>query len=316
MAEPLIDILIPTYNRAADLKKNLEILSGYIGTEISKDIIRIIISDNCSPDETQKVVEEMLDQVEFPIKYVRNNENIGLEKNVVKVLSLASAEYVMFLGDDDYIDTGYLSFVQSEITSGEVGAIIPGLCNLLQNGDEIAGRVEPFETKKMNPSYQSALFASHLGHQMSGLVLKRDNLLSHYLKEEKWRNPYLFIHFLTYCLLRYKTIYAPKFKVKITSFNEKDWGYNNVGLLDEVFKSYYGFDAELNQIEIRDLLLRFSKMHSYRYEIAFWMPLKLFRQWRYLTISTQALPGFQRGLIIQLFKDYLISFVNYFNKNK
>lgn len=307
MADLLIDILIPTFNRASDLKKNLELLSIYITNEIPKEQVRIIVCDNCSSDETQDIVKKAKREVDFQVNYLVNDENIGLEKNAVKVLSQAKAPYVMFLGDDDYIAEGYLSFSYSKISDFDVGAIIPGISNLNEDGSFTVGRKEDFETKILRKGYKSAHYASHLGHQMSGLILRRDNLLAHYLSHEKWRNPYLFIHFLTYCLLNYDAIYAPSYKTQITTFNSKDWGYNIVGLIDEVFKSYYPFRSKLEDTQVSDLLIRFSKMHSYRYQISLLKPLRLYRQVSYLVKESSFLPDFKKKIIIQIIKEYLLA---------
>lgn len=308
MATPItLEILIPTFNRSKDLKRNLKLLDKYIGQESGGDVVKIIVSDNCSSDDTEAVVHGLQLNLEAEITYHRNDENIGLEKNVVKTLSLSRASYVMFVGDDDFIDQGYLGYCLDSIRTLKVGAIIPGLKNLLADGSISSGRIEVFDQKSLVAGYSSAYFASHLGHQMSGLVLKRKGLLDHYLKYEQWRNPYLFIHFLTYCLLRYDGMYVPVFKTGITTFNEKDWGYNTVGLLDEVFKSYYAFADELSDQEICDLIIRFSTMHSYRYGLRISKPLKAIRQFCYLSEVMPKITGLRRKLALQIFKDYLLS---------
>ena len=98
----------------------------------------------------------------------------------------------------------------------------------------------------------------------------------------KHENPYLFIFWISYCLYHSGGIYAPMFKTSVTTFNEKDWGYNEVGLLDEVFKSYLYFREVLGDRKMVNILLRFSIMHSYRYSINWRKPARLLKQFRYL----------------------------------
>jgi len=97
---PILSICIPTYNRAAYLRQCLDsILSSVNGFE--KDI-EIIISDNASQDETNKVVSEYQSRHSF-IHYHKNETNV-LEKNFYIAASLAKGEYVWIFGDDDLIE--------------------------------------------------------------------------------------------------------------------------------------------------------------------------------------------------------------------
>ena len=107
----LLEILIPTFNREEDLKKNLNILANQIQKIPEVHEIRVIISDNASTDGTISSVEAL--RVNFPTEliFLQSSENMGLEKNAVKILSNAKAEWVMFLGDDDFLPDGYIEFV-------------------------------------------------------------------------------------------------------------------------------------------------------------------------------------------------------------
>lgn len=306
-----LEILIPTFQRADCLKKNLEQLCKEIKA-IDSSAISIIISDNCSQDETKLVVEHA--QAEHPditINYYRQDSNIGLEPNVVSLMSKATGQYVMWLGDDDYLAPDYLKFVFNKISKDTIlGAIIPGLQNLYSDGSITKGRIESFETKECDCGYQTVYDISHLAHQMSGIVLRREGLLDSYLEKEGYRNPYLFIYWTSRALFDHGGIYAPMYKTSITTFNTKDWGYNKVGLLDEVFKSYYYFEDLVSEKELVELLLRFSVLHSYRYDMKKSKPFKLLSQYRYLRKETRRYRGVSNKLFIQLLKDYVLLFKN------
>lgn len=263
-----IDILIPTYQRADSLVQNLEHILRRIETEKVEDHYRIIISDNASADRTESAVRELVQRLEVRpglVTYHRNGENLGLEGNAVQVAGLSNAEFILWCGDDDFFADGYLRFlVDSIVAHPRLGCVIPGLASLHRDGSVEVGRIEPFEVREFAAGYASAHALSHLAHQMSGLLLRRDGLLHDYLSRPEYRNPYLFIYFAANRLLRYDAIYAPKFKTRITVFNEKAWGYNDIGLLDEVFKSYLALRPACADRQVDDLMLRFLVMHSYR----------------------------------------------------
>lgn len=69
---PILSICIPTYNRATYLEKSL--LSIMQTEEFKNNEIEIVISDNCSTDNTEEVVRKYLSRNN--IVYYKNEENI------------------------------------------------------------------------------------------------------------------------------------------------------------------------------------------------------------------------------------------------
>ena len=234
-------ILIPTYNRREDLRKNLAYLKEQLNTYKLTNEFGIIVSDNASNDGTFAMLEQLSRdwKNEISLKIVKNETNIGLEKNTVNLLQSASAEYIIWLGDDDLLADGYLSFINEQFIDGKLGWMTPGIIGVSKNGEKSIGRVTGFDHKLFQPGFDSLLMLSHLGHSMSGLVVKKENLAKNYLAIPQWRNPYLFIYFLAYNQLFNAGVYAPGYKTIVNNYNQKDWSYNEIGLLDEVFKSYY-----------------------------------------------------------------------------
>lgn len=99
MNYPKISIIIPVYN----VEKYLaECLDSCINQTL-KDI-EIICVDDCSPDNSIKILEEY-QQKDSRIKIIRHekNRNLGGARNTG--LENATGEYVWFVDSDDYIDT-------------------------------------------------------------------------------------------------------------------------------------------------------------------------------------------------------------------
>lgn len=109
----LLSITIPTYNRAKTLDKAL----GYLLPQISqfKEYIELIISDNCSSDNTKEVIRKWqvkFKEIEFTLFF--QNENTGFYGNFRKCKELASGEFVWILSDDDFIQDDVLkNIIQS-----------------------------------------------------------------------------------------------------------------------------------------------------------------------------------------------------------
>ena len=106
----LLTIAIPTYNRASRLDKQIAWL--YQSMQGVEDQCEIIISDNCSTDETPEIVAKW--QAKFPpgvLQSNRNRKNVGLIGNMVCCIKAATSEYVWTIGDDDPIDDGAVSYL-------------------------------------------------------------------------------------------------------------------------------------------------------------------------------------------------------------
>jgi glycosyltransferase involved in cell wall biosynthesis len=64
--------------------------------------MEIIISDNCSTDDTQQIAQDAIDQG-FNCRYIRNETNLGMDGNFINCFRKATGRYVWLLGDDDLI---------------------------------------------------------------------------------------------------------------------------------------------------------------------------------------------------------------------
>jgi len=98
----LISVCIPTYNRLADLK--IAIASVITAANMLDEPIEIIVSDNASPDGTQRYLEDLtILNSKILLTHWTNRENIGGLNNVKKLLAHAKGEYFFFLTDDDVV---------------------------------------------------------------------------------------------------------------------------------------------------------------------------------------------------------------------
>lgn len=303
----LIDVLIPTYNRGADVLANLEMLQQEIGKHNLWNQVQIIISDNCSPDNTTLLVEQFQQTKDqrLVLQYHRNATNIGLEKNALAVLGKANSSYVLFLGDDDFLAPDYLAYCLEKIrTVDDLGCIIPGILSVFkdQSTKDVRGSAPE---KILEPGFEAIWECSHWGHQMSGILCKREGLVEDYLAQEEYRNPYLFLYFTANRLYQYKGILNFTYKTRVNTFNEKDWGYNKVGLLDDVYKCYFYFIKILGDEKVTQLLLRFTVMHSYRLAFTTKSASKIYKQYQYLVSITNHLKGAKAGLRKLFLKDYI-----------
>jgi len=98
----LLTIAIPTYNRATPLKRLLDNIESQASE--FKDKVEICISNNGSTDNTREVVLNFKEKYpDYLIKYSENEKNLGFDRNILKVVSMAEGEFVWPLADDELI---------------------------------------------------------------------------------------------------------------------------------------------------------------------------------------------------------------------
>ncbi|MCR4734719.1 MAG: glycosyltransferase [Treponema sp.] len=101
---PLLSICIPTYNRAENLKNCIE---SIIKQDVfNPDNIEIVISDNCSTDNTKEIAMLYTDKYSN-IHYFCNEKNVTME-NFPIVLSEANGELAKLTNDTTIFAEGSL----------------------------------------------------------------------------------------------------------------------------------------------------------------------------------------------------------------
>lgn len=100
MSNKLLSICIPTYNRSEVLDETLNKL--FSNPDFDPNQIEVIISDNCSTDDTEQVVSK------YPlIKYYKNDVNVK-DLNFTIALSHATGEYIKLQNDTVIFKEGFL----------------------------------------------------------------------------------------------------------------------------------------------------------------------------------------------------------------
>ncbi|MEX0928955.1 MAG: glycosyltransferase family 2 protein [Balneolales bacterium] len=118
--KPLVTIGLSTYNRADDyLKTALDCAVSQTWPNLE-----IIVSDNCSDDDTEHIVKSYADP---RIIYIRQKENIGAGNNFNFCLGQASGAYFHLFHDDDMIDPDFIELCMKMVMrNGDTGIIRTG----------------------------------------------------------------------------------------------------------------------------------------------------------------------------------------------
>jgi len=98
MEKPLVSLCIYTYKQENFVRETLE-------AAVAQDYpnLEILVSDDCSPDNTFGVIQEFAKQYNGPHKLIvnRNHLNLGIGGNVMKLFSMSHGVYIVNNCGDD-----------------------------------------------------------------------------------------------------------------------------------------------------------------------------------------------------------------------
>jgi glycosyltransferase involved in cell wall biosynthesis len=120
-AFPTLSVCIPTFNRLGYLKEALATLLP----QAQLYDVEVCVSDNHSDDGTEQFLCELANI--YPLlRYIVNPENIGLDRNMLKAISMGKGDYIYPIGDDDILPDGSLLEILQEIKKGDDVLILNG----------------------------------------------------------------------------------------------------------------------------------------------------------------------------------------------
>ena len=130
---PTVSVVCATYNRAEMVRDT--VLAAWNQT-LKPD--EIIVSDDCSPDDTVKVLREL--QKLIPIlKVIESKKNSGGVPNWNQVINASNGDIIAWCSDDDRFLPEHLERAVSYlVTHDDVGLVHAGFINVeqLENGSE------------------------------------------------------------------------------------------------------------------------------------------------------------------------------------
>ena len=104
---PTLSICIPTHDgRAVVLAELLD----SIGRQ-ARPGLEVCVSDNASTDGVADVVAAFRERYGVPTVYSRNDQNLGVGRNIARAVEIASGEFCWLVGSDDHLSADALGVV-------------------------------------------------------------------------------------------------------------------------------------------------------------------------------------------------------------
>ncbi len=151
--QPLVSIITPAYNCDKYVSKTVEsvISQTYINWEM-------IIVDDCSTDQTSKIIKEYSD-FDSRIKYYKLDTNSGAAVARNQGIKMANGRYIAFLDSDDLWDDIFLNEQIDFIVSGKYEFVYSEYRLIDQEGKFITN----YSPKKKQVKYSQIIKHNYIG---------------------------------------------------------------------------------------------------------------------------------------------------------
>ncbi|MBI2633872.1 MAG: glycosyltransferase family 2 protein [Parcubacteria group bacterium] len=157
MKEPLVSVVMPTYNRARFLDRAVK----SVRTQSFPDW-ELIIGDDASKDDTPTIARNLAEK-DPRIVYIRYETNAGVTRNYNRVMQAARGKYIAIIDDDDpWVGTERLKkqveFLETHPDYVGVGG---GMIVVDQEGKELFRYLKPERDKEI---HRSMLFSNPMAN--------------------------------------------------------------------------------------------------------------------------------------------------------
>lgn len=122
---------MPVYNDVDFVEQSIQSVIDQSFTDFE-----LIISDDCSTDGSSEICKKY-SEIDRRIKYIRQNQNIGISRNMKFLLALSNAKYFMWAGDDDLLDSDYVKNLVNLLDKNQHAISAFSICTLIDEKNEI-----------------------------------------------------------------------------------------------------------------------------------------------------------------------------------
>ncbi len=170
--KPLVSICVLSYNRVSELQRCLKSIDA-----CDINTIEIVISEDCSPKKKaiNNMVVEFTSDTKYEVNYNSNVKNVGFDRNIGRLISLAKGEFIILITDDDMFVKGSIDKVLLELKKEDLSVGFTPYIDIKTNKVE---RQYPgsFILPQGMESVERNLFNAIL---VSGLIFKREKVVTY-----------------------------------------------------------------------------------------------------------------------------------------
>lgn len=116
MEQPILSVVIPVWNQELLVQRALDSIP-------KRQDVEIVINNDCSTDNTKETIEFFIRDYKeyfYDIKYLENEQNMGVGYTINKCYDNAEGKYVMALGSDDFLYTEEVNKLINELDGTDI----------------------------------------------------------------------------------------------------------------------------------------------------------------------------------------------------
>lgn len=162
-----ISVAMCTYNGEKFLHEQLASLANQ--TRLPDELV---ICDDGSTDSTAEIVEEFARTVSFPMRFIRNPENLGSTKNFEKAIGLCTGDLIALCDQDDIWMPEKLAR-QADVMEND-----PELGGVFSDGEVVDDRSEPLSKRVWQSAGFSCDEQRSFRRGQSTAILTRKNVVT------------------------------------------------------------------------------------------------------------------------------------------
>ncbi len=269
----MLSICITSYNRVNELMRCLRSIDADV-----KDV-EIIVSEDKSPkqEEIRKELEEFAATSDYKLIANFNEENLGYDRNLAKLISLSNAQYILFTSDDDAFNIGALSHILNVLKEKRPDYMLTAYSS---NDDKALNR-KYNQNFDIESGFDSTIKYLYDGILFSGLIFRSDLVKNSIFNMNRFINTnYFQIYLLLKMLYHYKGIYDNTELINCIGDGENGYGttelsnkdplladrnniFSNLQFNKGLIKVIRIFDEEENTLVIKSFQKEYS-LRSYR----------------------------------------------------
>lgn len=220
----LFSVCIPAYNRAGCLKSLLDSI-------LNQDFrdFEVVICEDRSPEREQirAIVCEYQSRYPGIIRYFENDENLGYDGNVRRLVERASGEFCFFMGNDDIMCAGALENTAAVICRHpNVGLVLKSYGWFDEVPERVNQEIRWFKEEKEIPAGIPAIrFAFRRSGVLSGYVVHRNSALQ--AATDKFDGTlYYQMHLTASVLIDKPAVCTPKVLILCRGNGSPDFGHS------------------------------------------------------------------------------------------
>ena len=174
---PLLCVCIPAFNRAA-------LLPALLDSIFQQDFadFDVVLAEDGSPERETiaQVVADYARRYPGKIHYYENAQTLGYDANLRRLLELAQARYVLFMGNDDLLAPGALAAVAGAVQGAQnVGVVLRSYASFETSPEVLRQSFRYFDTDRyFPPGADTAVTFFRRSVFISGMVVRREAALA------------------------------------------------------------------------------------------------------------------------------------------